>query len=96
MTRRTFSRAFKIEASKLVTERGVSVAQACRDPGPAESVLRRWMRSTSLRNLSRTASSRMASVMHAREVDPVGVRERSVISAAEHPPRRAVPPVVER
>ena len=44
MTRRKFSREFKIEAVKLVTERGVSVSQACRDLELAESVLRRWMR----------------------------------------------------
>lgn len=44
MTRRKFSREFKLEAVKLVTERGVTVAQACRDLELAESVLRRWMR----------------------------------------------------
>ncbi|SNT76890.1 transposase [Paracoccus seriniphilus] len=44
MTRRKFSREFKIEAVKLVTERGVTLAQACRDLDLAESVLRRWMR----------------------------------------------------
>lgn len=44
MTRRKFSREFKIEAVKLVTERGVSVVQACRDLDLAESVLRRWTR----------------------------------------------------
>lgn len=44
MTRRKFSREFKIEAVKLVTERGVAVAQACRDLDLAESVLRRWTR----------------------------------------------------
>lgn len=44
MPRRTFSREFKIEAVKLVTERGVSVPQASRDLDLAESVLRRWMR----------------------------------------------------
>ena len=44
MTRRKFSREFKIEAVKLVSERGVAVAQACRDLDLAESVLRRWMR----------------------------------------------------
>ena len=44
MTRRKFSREFKIEAVKLVTDRGVSVAQAARDLDVAESVLRRWMR----------------------------------------------------
>ncbi len=31
MKRRTFSREFKLEAVKLVTERGVAVVQACRD-----------------------------------------------------------------
>ena len=44
MTRRKFSCEFKIEAVTLVTERGVSVARACRDLDLAESVLRRWLR----------------------------------------------------
>lgn len=44
MKRRTFSREFKVEAVRLVTERGVAVAQACRDLEVSESVLRRWMR----------------------------------------------------
>ena len=52
MTRRKFSREFKIEAVKLVTEQGVSVAQACRDLDLAESVLRRWMRETSVAPIS--------------------------------------------
>jgi len=42
--RRTFSREFKLEAVKLVGERGVSVAQACRDLDLHENVLRKWMR----------------------------------------------------
>lgn len=44
MGRRTFSREFKLEAVRLVRDRGVAVAQACRDLEIAESVLRRWMR----------------------------------------------------
>ena len=44
MTRRKFSRDFKVEAVRLVTDRGVAVAQAARDLDVAESVLRRWMR----------------------------------------------------
>ena len=44
MGRRIFSREFKLEAVKLVRDRGVSVVQACRDLDVAESVLRRWMR----------------------------------------------------
>ncbi len=44
MTRRKFSREFKVEAVRLVTDRGVAVAQAARDLDVAESVLRRWIR----------------------------------------------------
>ena len=44
MGRRTFSREFKLEAVQLVRDRGVAVAQACRDLEIAVSVLRRWMR----------------------------------------------------
>jgi transposase len=32
MERRRFTREFKVEAVKLVTERGVTIAQAARDP----------------------------------------------------------------
>ncbi|WP_201158679.1 hypothetical protein [Rhodobaculum claviforme] len=46
MTIRKFIRELRIEAVKPVTERGVSVAQARRDP--AESVPRRWMRAASV------------------------------------------------
>ena len=44
MQRRRFSREFKIEAVKLVRERGVSVAQAGRDLGIHENVLRKWVK----------------------------------------------------
>lgn len=44
MKRRVFSREFKVEAVKLIKERGVAVAQAARDLDVAESVLRRWSR----------------------------------------------------
>lgn len=47
MVRRKFSREFKIEAVRLVTERGVSVPQACRDLDLVESVLQRWMKELS-------------------------------------------------
>ena len=43
-TRRQFSREFKVEAVKLVAERGVSISQAARDLGLGETVLRRWVR----------------------------------------------------
>ncbi len=44
MQRRKFSREFKIEAVRLVRERGVSVAQASRDIDVHENVLRKWVR----------------------------------------------------
>lgn len=43
MQRRTYSREYKLEAVKLIRERGVSVAQASRDLGVHENVLRKWM-----------------------------------------------------
>ena len=43
-TRRQFSREFKVEAVKLVTERGVAVAQAARGLDVHETRLRAWMR----------------------------------------------------
>ena len=44
MKRRKFSREFKIDAVKLVRERGVSVAQAGRDLDVHENVLRKWVK----------------------------------------------------
>ena len=41
MERRNFGREFKIEAIRLIKERGVSVAQAARDLDVHENVLRR-------------------------------------------------------
>jgi len=43
-TRRRFSREFKVEAVKLVTERRVAVAQAARDLDVHVNVLRSWVR----------------------------------------------------
>lgn len=44
MQRRKFSREFKLEAVKLVRERGVSVSQAARDLDLHENVLRKRVR----------------------------------------------------
>ena len=44
MQRRKFSREFKLEAVKLVRERGVLVSQAARDLDLHENVLRKWVR----------------------------------------------------
>ena len=44
MGRRRFERAFKLEAVRLVRERGVSVAQAARDLEIHENMLRKWVK----------------------------------------------------
>lgn len=44
MQRRIFSREYKLEAVKLVRERGVTVAHAARDLDVHENVLRKWVR----------------------------------------------------
>ncbi len=44
MQRRRFGREFKIEAVRLIKDRGVSVAQAARDLEVHENVLRKWVK----------------------------------------------------
>ena len=44
MQRRRFSREFKVEAVRLVRDRGVSAAQAARDLDVHENVLRKWVK----------------------------------------------------
>ena len=43
-TRRRFSREYKQEAVRLVTERGVALAQGARDLGLHVNTLRKWVR----------------------------------------------------
>ena len=43
-TRRHFSREFKVEAVKLVTERGVAIKQAARDLDVHETMIRAWVK----------------------------------------------------
>lgn len=43
MGKRTFTREFKLEAVKLVTDRGMSKSQAARDLGIHLNVLRKWI-----------------------------------------------------
>lgn len=44
MVRRSFSREYKLEAVKLIQDRGVTVAQAARDLDIHENVLRKWVK----------------------------------------------------
>ena len=48
MQRRKFSREFKLEAVRLMKERGVAVTQAARDLDLHENVLRKWVRDLSM------------------------------------------------
>ena len=52
-TRRTYTPEFKVEAVKLVTEQGYSVAEACRSLHICESLLRSWI--TALQKKGRDA-----------------------------------------
>ena len=47
MRRRKFSREFKLEAVRVIKDRGVAVAQAARDLDVHENVLRKWVRELS-------------------------------------------------
>jgi transposase len=44
MERRKFTREFKLEAVKLITERGVKVVQASQDLGVHPTQLRQWVK----------------------------------------------------
>lgn len=44
MERRSFNREFKVEAVRLIRDRGVSVAQAARDLDVHENLLRKWVK----------------------------------------------------
>ncbi len=44
MGRRQFTKEFKVEAVRLVRDRGVSIAQASRDLDVHENLLRKWVK----------------------------------------------------
>jgi transposase len=44
MGRRSFTREFKLESIKLVTERGMTISQAAKDLDLHPNVLRKWIR----------------------------------------------------
>jgi transposase len=48
MARRSFSKEFKLEAVKVVRERGVRLVQAARDLDVGQGVLRRWVKEFSV------------------------------------------------
>lgn len=44
MGRRSFTREFKVESVKLVSDRGMTVRQAATDLGIHENMLRKWVK----------------------------------------------------
>lgn len=44
MSRRQFTREYKLEAVRLIKDRGVSVVQVARDLEVGEGMLRRWVK----------------------------------------------------
>ena len=44
MKRRSYSREFKVQAVKMITEQGLSIREVSRDLGVSETVIRNWKR----------------------------------------------------
>lgn len=44
MTRRTFTKEFKMQAVQLCQQQGMTVARVCRDLGISNSALQRWVK----------------------------------------------------
>lgn len=81
----TFSREYKIEAVKLVTEKGLPVAQVARDLGITENLLHRWKRQ--LRDdpgfeLTRKSDAQAAELRRLRRENEVLRQEREILKKA--------------
>lgn len=70
MQRRSFSREFKVEAVRLVRERGVSVVQAARDLDVHEKLLRNWVK--------QFADDPLEAFPRARQDEGGGGRDRAI------------------
>jgi transposase len=83
--RRSFTRGYKIEAVKLVTEKGLTVAGAARDLGITENLLHRWKRQL-LEDpgfeLSRKSERLLEEVRQLRRENEVLRQEREILKKA--------------
>lgn len=89
MQRRKFSRVFKIEAVRLIKDRGVAVAQAARDLDLHENVLRERVRELSIEADRKVKVADVARDMHG--VNP-GAECRQSFYAGRHPPASGFKP----
>jgi len=81
--RRKFSDEFKIEAVKLVTEQGLSVAEAARDLGVNGVVLGRWKRTHEQGLLGDTVKRREADELKSLRKENRRLRmERDILKKA--------------
>ena len=80
-TRRKHIREFKMEAVKLVRERGVTVAHAARDMDLSVTVLRKLVRDRSAGRFPRPGPAEA----RAGDVDPVEARGRALEDGAGDP-----------
>mgnify|MGYP000090170709 CR=1 FL=1 len=81
--RRKYSDEFKIEAVKLVTEQGLSIAQAARDLGVNGVVLGRWKRTDEQGLLGDTAQRREADELRQLKKENRRLRmERDILKKA--------------
>lgn len=98
-TRRQFSLEFKVEAVKLVTERGVAVAQAARDLDVHETRLRAWMREDSQQAFpgKGVLKPEQAEITSRANTSPCPYPGRTLSSdSPTHPPRLACKAVRSR
>ena len=81
--RRKYSDEFKIEAVKLVTEQGVSIAEAARDLGVSGPVLGRWKRTYEQGLLGDTVKRREADELRRLQKENKRLRmERDILKKA--------------
>ncbi len=81
--RRKYSDEFKIEAVKLVTEQGLSIADAARDLGFNRAVLGRWKRTYEQGLLGDTVKRREADELRRLQKENKRLRmERDILKKA--------------
>lgn len=84
LQRRKFSREFKLEAIKLVRERGVTLLQAARDLDIHQNVLRAWLKGAqpSASGSGQTVAAENAELVKLRRENAQLKMERDILKKA--------------